>query len=87
MSVKPHEDNQGRIRISNIPLRSIIARAYAIPDLAKMRAGVMTIRNAGSIADLALEAQPHVDRPVVDATALSGNFEWTTMFCDGAHDR
>jgi uncharacterized protein (TIGR03435 family) len=50
------------------------------PDFDKARAGVWTIRNAGSILDLALETQPHVDRPVADATGLAGNYEWRATF-------
>jgi uncharacterized protein (TIGR03435 family) len=45
-----------------------------------MRAGAMTIRNAGTIAQLILELQPHVDRVVVDETGLLGNYEWTATF-------
>jgi uncharacterized protein (TIGR03435 family) len=33
-------------------------------------------RNAGEISALVKDIQPSLDRPVVDATQLTGNFEW-----------
>jgi len=42
---------------------------------------VRGVRYAGSLAMLVSRgAQPYVDRPVVDATALSGNYEWQLTF-------
>jgi uncharacterized protein (TIGR03435 family) len=38
--------------------------------------GVLVTRKAGSIADLIGDVQPYLDRPVVDASGLQGNFEW-----------
>jgi uncharacterized protein (TIGR03435 family) len=40
------------------------------------RPGVSNERFAGPIRVLMQRVQPLVDRPVVDATGLSGNFEW-----------
>lgn len=38
--------------------------------------GVRVRRNAGPIADLIADVQPYVDRPLLDAAGLQGNFEW-----------
>jgi uncharacterized protein (TIGR03435 family) len=39
------------------------------------------VRSAGPIASLVTRgAQPYVDRPVIDATGLTGNYEWHVSF-------
>jgi uncharacterized protein (TIGR03435 family) len=38
--------------------------------------GQITRRSAGTIAALLLQIDPQLDRPVVDRTGLTGNFEW-----------
>jgi uncharacterized protein (TIGR03435 family) len=42
--------------------------------------GVMILRFAGPMRVLAERLQPYVNRPVVDATGLSGNLEWDLRF-------
>lgn len=44
------------------------------------RPGVANLRSAGPVRLLMQRVQPYVDRPVVDATALSGNVEWVLTF-------
>jgi uncharacterized protein (TIGR03435 family) len=44
----------------------------------------VTLRGAGTLLDLVTQLQPWVDRPVVDSTALAGNFEWSVTL---SHDR
>jgi uncharacterized protein (TIGR03435 family) len=46
--------------------------------------GAQTLTNAGPIADLVRGFQAFVDRPITDATALSGPFEWQLVFGFGA---
>jgi uncharacterized protein (TIGR03435 family) len=41
---------------------------------------VTTLRNAGPIADLILGIQQALDRQAVDATGLTGLFEWNLAF-------
>ena len=41
---------------------------------------VRLLRNAGPAADIARQIQGFVDRPLVDATGLTGNVEWTLTF-------
>jgi uncharacterized protein (TIGR03435 family) len=43
-------------------------------------AGISRWRFAGPIGVLSQRLQPNVDRPIVDATGLSGNFEWVLTF-------
>jgi uncharacterized protein (TIGR03435 family) len=45
--------------------------------------GVLIMRFAGSVRVLAQRLQPYVERPVVDATGLSGNLEWDLRFAWG----
>ena len=45
-----------------------------------MVAGVMVARRAGPVSVLAQRLQPYVDRPIVDATGLSGNYEWDLRY-------
>lgn len=45
-----------------------------------MVAGVMVTRRAGPVSVLAQRLQPYVDRPILDATGLSGNFEWDVRY-------
>jgi uncharacterized protein (TIGR03435 family) len=42
--------------------------------------GAFRRRNAGTILRLITDTQAFVDRPVVDATGLGGNFEWELLF-------
>jgi uncharacterized protein (TIGR03435 family) len=42
--------------------------------------GTQSMRYAGPIATLVERLQPFLDRPVVDATGLAGNFEWALTF-------
>lgn len=46
--------------------------------------GVQTLVNAGPLTDLVRGIQAVVDRPVMDATALTGTFEWQLVFGFGA---
>ena len=47
------------------------------------RPGVASLRTAGSVRRLMQHPQPYVDRPIVDATGLSGNVEWVLTFAWG----
>ena len=51
---------------------------FAPADL--ILAGISRWRFAGPIRLLSQRLQPNVDRPIVDATGLSGNFEWVLTF-------
>jgi uncharacterized protein (TIGR03435 family) len=42
--------------------------------------GATTIRDAGTMRALLARLQPHLDRPVIDATGLSGSYEWEYAF-------
>lgn len=42
--------------------------------------GSVTIIRAGRLDQLVIALQPHVDRPIVDATGLTGTFEWNVTF-------
>jgi uncharacterized protein (TIGR03435 family) len=46
--------------------------------------GAQTLTNAGPIADLIRAVQAFVDRPIADATGLSGTLEWQLVFAFGA---
>ena len=54
---------------------------FAPADL--ILAGISRWRFAGPIRLLSQRLQPNVDRPIVDATGLSGNFEWVLTFTVG----
>ena len=41
------------------------------------RGGLQGVRSAGPIARLTNRIQSFVDRPIIDATGLTGTFEWT----------
>ena len=45
-----------------------------------MIAGVMVARRAGPVNVLAQRLQTSVDRPILDATGLSGNYEWDLRY-------
>jgi len=47
------------------------------------RPGVQNLRRAGPVRLLRERVQGWVDRPVVDVTGLSGNFEWVLTFSTG----
>jgi uncharacterized protein (TIGR03435 family) len=51
------------------------------------RDGIFTVRGAGTIAQLILGMQNHADRPVIDMTGLSGNFEWEVKFVPASLSR
>jgi uncharacterized protein (TIGR03435 family) len=42
--------------------------------------GDLTISDVNSVASLIVRIQPFLDRPVVDATGLSGTFQWSISF-------
>jgi uncharacterized protein (TIGR03435 family) len=42
--------------------------------------GAQTLANIGTVGDLVRSLQSFVDRPVTDATGLTGNFEWQVVF-------
>jgi uncharacterized protein (TIGR03435 family) len=42
--------------------------------------GAWRSRSAGSIRSLIEDIQAFVDRPIIDSTGLSGNFEWLLLF-------
>ena len=42
--------------------------------------GVTVARRAGPVSVLAQRLQPSVDRPILDATGLSGNYEWDLRY-------
>jgi uncharacterized protein (TIGR03435 family) len=42
--------------------------------------GVIGVRFAGPLSELVSRAQANADRPVVDATGLTGNYEWQLTF-------
>lgn len=42
--------------------------------------GAFRVRNAGTIVRLITDTQAFIDRPIVDATRLAGNFEWQLVF-------
>jgi uncharacterized protein (TIGR03435 family) len=46
--------------------------------------GAMTLRNAGSISELSRTLQAFLERPLIDATNLEGNFEWQIAFAMGS---
>jgi uncharacterized protein (TIGR03435 family) len=48
-----------------------------------MGAGARAIRMAGPLKLLIERVTPFVDRPIVDATGLSGNYEWALTFATG----
>ena len=50
------------------------------PSIFVIASPSVTLRGAGTIADLMTQLQRWVDRPVVDVTALPGNFEWRVTF-------
>ena len=66
-----------RLTDANRP-RDAKGRPLCWPELSDERGkpGLRVSRNAGSIADLIADAQPQLDRPLIDGTALQGNFEW-----------
>lgn len=49
-------------------------------DMKQIRSGMMTRVWAGPIVQLVRQIQAYVDRPVIDATGLKGNFEWKITF-------
>jgi len=45
-----------------------------------------TLTYAGPVAQLVRLTQMYLDRPLVDATGLTGNFEWSTVFREPVSD-
>ena len=58
--------------------------SWCLPPIDRSRPGVENIRTAGSVKQLMQRLQPYVDRPIVDTTELSGNFEWSLTFARSA---
>jgi uncharacterized protein (TIGR03435 family) len=50
------------------------------PDSEQRRTATMQVRDAGTINDLIMRIQGLLDRPVMDATQLRGDFEWQLTF-------
>jgi uncharacterized protein (TIGR03435 family) len=55
-------------------------RGWCLNTIAFTQPGVYSIRQAGPLKLLLQRVQPYLDRPLVDATGLSGNLEWTLTF-------
>jgi uncharacterized protein (TIGR03435 family) len=55
-------------------------RSWCLAPIDHRRPGVEIMRMAGPVKLLMQRVQPYVDRPVVDATGLSGNVEWVLTF-------
>jgi uncharacterized protein (TIGR03435 family) len=53
------------------------------PDDERPPAGSQRMRDAGTISEL-IDGIQMLERPVIDATGLSGNFEWQLTFSPGA---
>ena len=58
-------------------------RSWCLYAIDRRRPGVDVMRMAGPVKLLMQRVQPYVDRPVVDATSLSGNVEWVLTFAWG----
>jgi uncharacterized protein (TIGR03435 family) len=56
------------------------ARPFCRQTLDYEEPGTRRMTSSGPIAQLVTTVQSHVDRPVIDATELSGNFEWELRF-------
>jgi uncharacterized protein (TIGR03435 family) len=67
-------------RVANVDVLAITPRdadgGALCPPIFIAGGTSVTLRGAGEIADLATQLQRWVDRPIVDSTALAGNFEW-----------
>jgi len=50
------------------------------------RPGITFIRQVGPAALIKRQIQAFVDRPLIDATGLTGNYEWTLSFSQNAQD-
>jgi len=57
--------------------------SWSLYPIVGSRPGVELMRMAGPVKLLVQRVQPYVDRPVVDATSLSGNVEWVLTFAWG----
>jgi len=49
-------------------------------DFSRPGPGDMTISDRTPLAALMFRIQPFVDRPIIDATGLTGSFEWSVSF-------
>src|SRR6266850_5038973 len=58
-------------------------RSWCLYPIDGSRPGVELMRTAGTVKRLMQRVQPYVDRPVIDATGLSGNVEWILTFAWG----
>ena len=45
-----------------------------------LRAGLLTMQNAGPVSQLLTRVQGFVDRPLIDATGLTGSYQWRLAF-------
>ena len=55
-------------------------KSWCLDPLDRSRPGVEKLRMAGPVALLMQRTQPFVERPLIDATGLSGNVEWVLTF-------
>ena len=60
--------------ISAADLQTVCFKGYTFQP------GAMTVRSSGLITELITRIQGFVERPVIDATGLTGNFEWELTF-------
>jgi uncharacterized protein (TIGR03435 family) len=60
-------------------------KSWCLAPIDHSRPGVEILRFAGAVMQLMQRVQPYVDRPVVDATGLSGNVEWVLTFGSGSN--
>src|SRR5215216_6687921 len=58
----------------------VSGNSWCLPPAGLNPPGVMTLRFAGTVTVLLQRLEPYVDRPIVDATGLSGNLEWVLTF-------
>lgn len=49
-------------------------------DRKEFARGEAPFRSAGPISHLVTRAQTYLDRPLIDKTGLTGNYEWATRF-------
>jgi uncharacterized protein (TIGR03435 family) len=57
--------------------------SWCLFPIDQSRPGVSILRFAGPVRLLRQRMQPYIDRPIVDATGLSGNLEWVMTFGSG----
>jgi uncharacterized protein (TIGR03435 family) len=59
---------------------------WAQQDFDRMRAGIITDTYAGPITQLIRRLQGYLDRPLIDASGLSGSYQWTLTFASDPLD-